>query len=343
MLRLAFSVLVFGMLACGQATLTPTPGGHHAEVAEAAALVEADTFVSRHGFLSVHQGQIVSESLEPVQLKGMSLFWSQWSTGFWQANTVATLARDWKATVVRAAMGIEHGGYLEAPEREKARVQTVVDAAVREGIYVIIDWHDHNAHQHRDAAIRFFGEMAARYRSVPNVIFEVFNEPTSISWPEVKSYAEAVIRSIREQGAKNLVIVGSPEWSQRVDLAAQSPLADANTAYALHFYASTHRGELRAKADLALGRGLALMVTEFGTCEASGNGRIDYSETDIWLNYLDQKKIGWANWSLHDKNESASALRPGVNPSGPWNDNDLSASGRYIKNRLARGAVAAQP
>lgn len=295
---------------------------------------QRESYVDRHGLLRVRNGQIVDASEQSVQLKGMSLFWSQWSGAFWNKDAVATIARDWRATVVRAAMGVEMGGYLSNPNGEKARIKEIVEAAMQEGIYVIIDWHDHNAHQHRQSAVEFFTEMAMLYGNNPHVVFEVFNEPIDISWEEVKSYAEAVIAAIRAKGAQNLVIVGSPSWSQRVDLAANNPIRDSNVAYTLHYYAATHRQDLRNKASYALSKGLALFVTEFGVCEASGDGRIDYGESWQWFNFLDRHRIGWANWSLNDKPEAASALRPGANPRGGWTDADLTASGKFIRDRM---------
>lgn len=298
---------------------------------------EASSFVAKHGFLKAVNGNIVDQNNQIVQLKGMSLFWSHWSSQFWNGDVVKTLATDWNATLIRAAMGVEEGGYLTNPQAEKDRVNLIVEQAIKHGIYVIIDWHDHQATNHPDQALAFFSEMAERYADTPNVIFEVFNEPIQQSWPEVKSYAETIISAIRSKGAKQLVIVGSPTWSQRVDLAADDPVNDSNVAYTLHFYAATHKQDLRDKAQYAIDKGLTLFVTEFGVCDASGNGTIDLAETDIWMAFLDQHNISWANWSLNDKDESASALKPGASPQGGWTDNDLTVSGAYIKQKIAQG------
>jgi endoglucanase len=317
-------------------TITPVvvPGGGAAPGKPTPPPAASGSFVAQHGLLKAKGNQIVDQNNQPIQLKGMSLFWSQWSGSFWNADAVAFIKKNWKATLVRAAMGVEEGGYLTQPEAEKARVKTVVDAAMKEGIYVIIDWHDHHATRNTAKAVEFFSEMAGLYANNPHVIFEVYNEPIDDSWEQVKIYAETVIKAIRAKNAQNLVIVGSPTWSQRVDLAADNPVQDQNVAYTLHFYSGTHRQDLRDKAAYALEKGIALFITEFGVCDASGNGNIDLAEADRWMAFMDKHKLSWANWSLFDKNESASALKPGSNPRGGWTDGDLTESGAYIKRKM---------
>ncbi|WP_437969452.1 glycoside hydrolase family 5 protein [Sorangium sp. So ce260] len=294
------------------------------------------TPVERHGQLKVKDGNIVGDHGVPVQLKGMSLFWSQWSD-YYNANVVNSVADNWKATVIRAAMGIENeGGYLEDAGGQKAKAKAIADAAIAKGLYVILDWHDHNANNHQEQARSYFREVAQTYKNVPNVIFEVFNEPLNThNWGTVKSYAETVIADIRGQGANNLVIVGSPNWSQDADVAADNPINDPNVAYTLHFYAATHKNGLREKAQRAIDKGLALFVTEWGTCAADGDGALDLGESGTWLDFLDAHNISWANWSLGDKDEACSALRPRANPMGNWTDNDLTESGKWVKARIA--------
>lgn len=297
---------------------------------------QTGTPVAQHGALKVANGKIVGKNGERVVLSGMSLFWSQWGSAFWNPGAVKTLREGWGSTVVRAAMGIESGGYLEDATREKNRVITVVDAAIAQGMYVIVDWHDHNADQHLEQAKTFFSAMADAYGSSPNVIFEVWNEPIEVSWSTVKTYANTVTATIRARGAKNLVIVGSPHWSQDVDLAANDPVADTNTAYTIHFYANTaaHQAPLRTKAKAALDKGLALFATEWGTSSADGNGAVNEVESQAWLDFLKTHDISWCNWSLFDKPEAASALVPGASPTGPWEDTALTPSGRFVKAKL---------
>jgi endoglucanase len=152
----------------------------------------------------------------------MSLFWSQWSN-FYTTDSVDQLAGDWSATLVRAALGVESGGYLQNQAANEAKVVAVADRAIERGIYVIIDWHDHHAQDHLAAARDFFTRMARRYGASPAVLFEIYNEPMGADWPTVKAYAESIIAAIRAENARNLIIVGTPNWSQDVDVAALDP------------------------------------------------------------------------------------------------------------------------
>lgn len=296
---------------------------------------DAGGFVAQHGALRVAGNRVVDQQGKSIQLRGMSLFWSQW-TDFYVAKNVDVMVDDWKSTVVRAALGVENeDGYLVQPAANLAKVRAVVDRAIARGIYVIIDWHDHHAQDHKAQALDFFGQMAKAYGKQPHVIFEIYNEPMNVSWPVVKSYAEQAIRTIRAAGSNNLIIVGTPNWSQDVDVAASNRIqSDPNVAYTLHFYANTHRQFLRDKAKTALDRGIALVVTEWGTCSADGNGTVDESETRTWLNFMRTHGISWANWALNNKAEACSAVRPAAPSVGPWRDDQLTPSGSLVKKSI---------
>jgi endoglucanase len=295
------------------------------------------SFVAVHGALQVVDGQLRDAQGAPIQLRGMSLFWSQWSGPYYNGRTVHALATNWHATVVRGAMGVSvPGGYLNDPSAFDG-VRAVVDAAIAEGIYVIVDWHEEQAPSHTAEASAFFTAVAKVYGKTPNVILEIYNEPNGPQWPAIKAYAEAVIGAIRSAGGKNLIIVGTPTWSQDVDIAAQNPITmDKNIAYTLHFYAGTHRDSLRKRAEAAMEKKLALFVTEWGTCDSSGNGGLDFVESQKWIDFINQHTLSWCNWSLNDKRESASALEPGTTVDGPPRPDDLTPSGKFVYQHLLK-------
>ncbi len=291
--------------------------------------------VDLYGQLRVKGSQIVNQQGDPVALRGMSLFWSQWIGKYYHYDCIKWLRDDWKCTVIRAAMGIESDGYLTNPVLEMNKIKTVIDACIDLGIYVIVDWHDHHAHEHVAEAKSFFKQIATLYGNTPNIIYEIYNEPLQVSWLTViKPYSETVINEIRAIDSDNLIIVGTPTWSQDVDVAASYPLAFENIAYALHFYAATHKLSLRNKAAKALNKGMALFVSEFGTCESTGTGIIDYSELAKWLEFMDQYKLSWCNWSIADKNETSAALKSGASITGNWSSFDLTESGSLIRQKI---------
>ena len=305
-------------------------------------ILYSQTYVEMYGQLRVQGRYLVDKNGNPVQLRGMSLFWSQWGSKYWNRDVIRWVKNDWRVNIIRAAMGVESGGYLSNPTYHKDLVNTVVQACIDEGIYVIIDWHDHNAPQHVNDAVNFFKEMAQRWGSYPNVIYEIFNEPDQDdSWDGIKNYAYQVIQAIRQYDPDNVILVGTPNWCQDVDVASQSPLTGVtNVMYTLHFYAASHKAFYRQKAQTAINNGLPIFVSEFGTCEYTGDGAYDFAETDAWLSFLDTNKISWCNWSLNDKAEAASALVPGASTSGGWPDSQLTQSGIYVRSKTRQNPAA---
>ena len=285
---------------------------------------------------------------QPASFAGNSLFWSNTGWGgerFYNAGVVSWLKSDWRTTIVRAAMGVdESGGYISDPNGNRARVRAVVDAAIANDLYVIIDWHSHHAESYRSQAIAFFQDMARTYGTRNHVIYEIYNEPLQISWTgTIKPYAQAVISAIRAIDPDNLIIVGTPTWSQDVDVAAADPIAGTNIAYTLHFYAGTHTQFLRDKAQTALNRGVALFVTEWGSVNANGDGAVATQSTNDWMNFLRARGISHLNWATNDKVEGASALRPGASTTGGWSAGQLTPSGTLAKQILSGWGSSAPP
>ncbi|TVR70152.1 MAG: glycoside hydrolase family 5 protein [Marinilabiliales bacterium] len=303
----------------------------------------AQTPVETHGRLRVEGNRIVGEHGEPVQLMGMSHYWSVWGPQkYYNADVVRWLVEDWKVDLARASMAVEinqqgeNKGWLYNRENQERMVETVIQAAIDNGIYVLVDWHTH--HLHTEPAKEFFDYMAEKYGHYPNLIWETFNEPVRQSWPEIAEYTKEVTSVIRRH-SDNLIIAGTRNWSQYVDEAADDPLTDKNTAYSLHFYAGTHGSELREKGDYALSKGIALFITEWGTSRADGgrDGTIFPDETEEWITWALERDISMANWSLADLRESSAALNSEASVSGGWHpESDLSPSGRLVRSHIIR-------
>jgi endoglucanase len=283
--------------------------------------------VKDHGQLKVVGTQLTDTNGEPVVLRGMSFGWHNWWPRFYNKEAVAWLAKDWRCNVIRAAMGVEPAkGYLKDPKGSKARVEVVINGAVEAGIYVIIDWHSHNI-QTEDAKA-FFREMATKYGHYPNVIYEIFNEPDHESWKEVKAYSEELISAIRAIDLDNIILVGSPHWDQDVHIVADDPLhGQTNIMYTLHFYAATHKEELRKRGNFALGKGIPLFISESAGMEASGNGALNEEEWQRWIDWAESNKLSWITWSVSDKDETCSVLKKTASSTGGWRAEDLKEWG----------------
>ena len=296
--------------------------------------VEDTTVVQIHGLLQQNGNKIVDKNNEPVSFAGNSFFWSNDNWGgerYYNSEVVSWLKDDWKTTIVRAAMGVEDpGGYLDNKTANKNRVKTIVDAAIDKGIYVIIDWHSHHAEDNTNEAALFFEEMANLYGEYENVIYEIYNEPLDISWGTIiKPYAISIIATIRSIDPDNLIIVGTPEWSQRVDLAAADPITGySNIAYTLHFYTVYHQQWLRDRASAALESGIALFVTEWGSI---GYSLVD-PEANEWMTWCFTNNISHCNWAVNDKEEEWSILIPGASTTAGWSDDDLTKAGKLARN-----------
>ena len=292
--------------------------------------------VSRHGFLSVKGTSLVNKDGKEVVLHGVSFGWHNWWPRFYNENTVSWLKEDWKCSVVRAAIGVEpDGGYFTNPHTALDCLYAVVDAAIKNDMYVIIDWHSHNIYT--DEAKAFFKGIAAKYKNYPNIIYELFNEPENSSWSNVKAYSEELIKAIREIDSKNIILVGSPEWDQRVDQPAADPIKGYdNLMYTLHFYAATHGQWLRDRASDALKKGLPLFVSECAGMEASGDGNISTVEWQAWVQWMSNNNISWAAWSVSDKAETCSMIKNTSSPVSGWKDSDLKDWGKMVREELRK-------
>lgn len=301
------------------------------------------TPVEEHGALSVSGVHIVDESGASVSFAGPSFFWSTTGWGqerFYNAEAVRFFAEDWNAKIVRAALAAEReGSYLTDPEANEARAYAIVDAAIENGLYVVVDWHSHRAEENVEEAVGFFQKLATRYGDTPNLIYEIYNEPLDTTdWASVvKPYSETVIQAIREIDPDNLIVVGTQSWDQDVDKAADDPIVGYdNLVYAVHFYAGSHKDALRAKAQYAIDKGLPLIATEWGTVNYDGDGEVDRASTLAWLKLLQDNSISHMNWAVSDASEGAAMFVKGAPAEGGWTEDHLSESGLFVRD-IIRG------
>lgn len=298
----------------------------------------AQSPVERHGQLRVEGTQLVDSKGAPVQLRGVSMGWHNMWPRFYNQGTVDRLTGDWGADLVRCSVGVAHldSGFDCDSVAAYAVVDSIVQGAVRNGAYVLVDFHSH-PNKLADAK-RFFTHVAGKYGHLPNIMYEIWNEPTEVPWSECKVYAEELIPVIRALDPDGIVVVPTPRWDQEVDKAANDPIAGVpGLLYSLHYYAATHTGWLRDKAQYALDKGLPLIMSECASMLHTGDGVVDTKEWDEWMRFADEKGISWAAWSISDKDETCSMLRPSAASDGrEWRDSDLKPWAVLVKHYLRR-------
>lgn len=305
---------------------------------------EDGTPFDNHGQLSVKGTDIVDESGSKYQLKGVSTHGITWFPDYVNKDAFQSIRDDWDANLVRLAMYTDTGdsnGYCSGGDKDSIRglVDAGVTAATELGMYVIIDWHilnDNNPNSHIDDAKEFFDDVSAKYSSNHNVIYEICNEPNGgTSWSDIKSYAEIIILVIRKNDKNAIIIVGTPNWSQDVDIVSEDPITGYdNIMYAVHFYAATHKDDLRNKVKTAISNGLPVFVSEFSLCDASGNGGIDYDSSDVWFDLINDNNLSYASWSLCNKNETSALIKPDSTATSTITIDDLSDTGKYVRDKI---------
>lgn len=318
----------------------------------------SDTPVEKHGALSVKKidsyeaPTIVDQQGNAVQLRAASTHGVHWFPEYVNKDGFQSLRDEWGLNTVRLAIYPREGGYLQGNQTLlDSKIAEGVEAAKELGMYVIIDWHvlAYNPNEDLEVAKNFFQKYAEQYKDYNNVIFEICNEPTGTPWydesgNDIYTYCKEVSKVIRDCGNNSIIICGTNDWSQRVDEVAAKPLKDdgfENIMYSIHFYAGTHYDNIKNNVRSAISHGTPVFASEFGCCDASGNGGYDFANADDWMNLLKENNISYACWSLCNKAESASYISPSCSKTSGWTTSDLTETGVWLMN-TSRGLAEAE-
>ncbi len=296
--------------------------------------------VRANGRLGVRGTQLVNQSGNPIQLRGMSSHGLNWFPEYINARAMLDIkARG--ANLFRAAMYADsvQGGYNAGGEARiinKLFTFMAVENALAVDMYVIVDWHilkDENPLRTVDSAVAFFEEISYRYKDEPGVIYEICNEPNgATTWRDIVLYAERVIPAIRKHNSDAVILVGTPNFSSDLESARQAPLDFSNIMYSYHLYTGISAHNYERDIGDALTAGLPVFVSEWGISNDPETGKPDVEEGYAFVAYMKRHGISWANWSLTNKDEECSALKPGVIKLSGWTEEDLTPSGKVVFN-----------
>ncbi len=181
-------------------------------------------------------------------------------------------------------------------------LEAAVQACISKGVYCIIDWHYIDTYSDKDTQTRdFWTFIANKYKDTPNVIFELFNEPTyPDDWDTWRTTAQGWVDMIRTIAPNNLIIVGGPRWSQNLGQAASKPITGGNIVYSAHYY-PTHGGAGAWDPNFGnAANSVPFLNTEWGfqhDGDSITSGTVS-SYGNAYKNYLDTKGISWTAWTF---------------------------------------------
>lgn len=276
---------------------------------------DAPTPLELHGTPRVSGLGLVDEAGEPLQLKSASSHGLGWLEAYAGSPALDSLRADTGANSLRLELytGAE-GGQVNGNTLADLLdlVGDGVNAATREGLYAIVDWHvlnDASPLANVDEARDFFSTVSSRYGAQGNVIYEICNESVNtVPWCDVRTYAGDVIGAIRANDPDAVVIVGTPAGIDASEIAAQ-PLtgtAGENVLYGLDARDGISDGQdLRVRLENAVENELPVFVSDFGDAPNAS------AEDGSWMALAEQENVSYSQGSLSDRDEAAALVRSG--------------------------------
>jgi endoglucanase len=270
---------------------------------------------AQHDLPALHvEGQWIKNSNgDNVTLRGLNVIDPRWLRQDMQSmenaiNKVAEL----HARVVRLPV---HPSNWNGDAYYNSYLKPTIDYCREKGLYVIIDWHyigrwGEGQEEIARRTHEFWSYVAPRHKDDTHVLFEFMNEPseprerTLQTWNLWKEWAQPFVDTIRYYAPDNIILVGSPHWSQLCQFAPQSPFEGKNLAYVMHLYPawpSSNWPTLFGEAS----KSVPIVITEWGYGTYPGTSGREYHGTTSgfgipFRNFLENHpNISWTAWVYH--------------------------------------------
>jgi hypothetical protein len=279
--------------------------------------------------------------------KGINVNGYQW---VWQRKTVADtdlIVNCWKFNLVRVNSFLFTNESQYPQYDNNNDLDEIVNTFTQRGIVVVFEAHDRIGHYYKDGdlttLVKWFTDLATRYKNNPYVWFDVMNEPgeqnalAETAWLTVH---QAVVQAVRDVAkADNIIIAEGAFGGQDSGNWNDGLVADANSAilsyapdilsfngkiydnivFSIHTYDQWNFGDAKLADyfDRVQKKNLAMVVGEYGV-QTNADTTAAFDST---LNTAVPRHIGriaW-HWDGSDGNKLTTA-----NPGGGWQIDDCS-------------------
>lgn len=307
--------------------------------AEIQALTTKKGGIEEHGRLRVKGTRLYDQHGDPVALRGLSSHGIAWYPEYTNYQALETL-KDYGASAFRIAMYVEQNdGYLEEPELNTKLLYSAIENSLAADLYTIVDWHvlrDEDPNHYLEEAVSELEKVAERYGNHPGILYEICNEPNGdTTYEDIAAYAARVIPAIRSHAPDALILVGTPDFCTSLSGAIEDPLPYENLLYTYHYYAGVSDCAFAVKEiGRGIRSGLPVFVSEWGL-DSRGAEEEHWEETRVFLDFLEGNQIGWISWSLSNKDEGYSMIRPDCTKLHGWTQDELTDTGRFVLQYLS--------
>lgn len=285
---------------------------------------------------------VKSKDGKTVWLQGLNVVSLEWTaTGEHVLRSAQVAVDEWKSNIVRLPVKDdfwfgEGAGQKDGGAAYRQLVDAAVNIVANRGAYVLIDLHRFRAPT--DDHVKFWKEIAAKYKNHPAILFDLFNEAHDISWEvwrdggmvddksrpadedaflsaEEKAKAvkgfrspgmQGLVNAVRETGARNIVVVGGLDWAYDLSGVAKGfTIADKGgngLIYSTHIYPwkNNWRDKVLVVADK-----YPILVGEVG-CDIKvldfiplNQQENPYSWAPDMLGFIQKHKLHWTAWTFH--------------------------------------------
>lgn len=259
--------------------------------------------------LSTVDNKFVQENGTAVTLKGVSLCSLAWHKPLDQIEQVTHPETGWSPKILRLPVQPRMWEIEGAGPYMRKRIDPAIELCNENGVYCIIDWHkigNWTDPEVNEELMNFWSKVAPRYANNPNVLYEVFNEPTrpkartQENWDAYREYAQTWVDHIRNYAPDTVILVGSPHWSQSSSFAVNNPVIGKNIGYVTHVYPLWKPSRWDGLFGNAAEK-IPMILTEWGWSSVNQNPLLHASQESFGeplQQFLDARPhIGWTAWS----------------------------------------------